>query len=106
MIYVQGRRWAPPCAQQSSLLVLRHGESNSTDESITEMNEDGSAVIHEARRRGLLRVTVLANTFYEAVGCTQPTFIINYWYLEASKVGPHAVNETFIPFRHNIIGPH
>lgn len=37
------------CVQQSSSLVLRHGKSNSTDESITEMNEDGSAVIHEAR---------------------------------------------------------
>lgn len=106
MIYVQGRRWAPPCTQQSSLLVLRHGKSNSTDESITEMNEDGSAMIHEARRRGLLRVTVLANTFCEAVGCTHWAFIINYWYLEASKVGPHAVNETFIRFRHNIIRPH
>lgn len=70
------------------------------------MNEDGSAMIHEARRRGLLRVTVLANTFCEAVGCTHWAFIIKYWYLEASKVAPHAVNETFIQFRHNIIRPH
>lgn len=38
----------PLCAA-SLLLVLRHGKSNSTDESITEMNEDDSAMIHEAR---------------------------------------------------------
>lgn len=39
------------------LLVLRHGKSNSTDESITEMNEDDRAMIHEARGLGLLQVT-------------------------------------------------
>lgn len=47
------------------LLALRHGKSNSTDESITEMNEDDSTMIHESRRLGLLEVTVFTNTFYK-----------------------------------------
>lgn len=65
MCEVRGER--PLCAADL-LLVLRHGKSNSTDESITEMNEDDSAVIHETRRQGLLRVTV----------CTDWTFIHFY----------------------------
>lgn len=60
MCKVRGER--PLCAA-ALLLVLRHGKSNSTDESITEMNEDDSAMIHEARRLGLLQVTVFTNTF-------------------------------------------
>lgn len=92
MCRVRGER--PLCAAVL-LLVLRHGKSNSTDESITEMNEDGSAMIHEARRLGLLQVTVFTNTFYKALCCTHWAFIINYWYLKASKVSSHAANETF-----------
>lgn len=50
MLEVRGER--PLCAA-GLLLVLRHGKGNSTDESITEMNEDDSAVIHETTRLGL-----------------------------------------------------
>ena len=49
MCEVGGER--PLCAADL-LPVLRHGKSNSTDESITEMNEDDSAMIHETRKAG------------------------------------------------------
>lgn len=47
---------SPQCAADL-LLGLRHGKSNSTDESITEMNEDGGVVIHENRGLGPARVS-------------------------------------------------
>lgn len=47
------------------LLVLRHGKSNSTDESITEMNEDDSAMIHESGGLRLHQVTAVTEAFYE-----------------------------------------
>lgn len=54
MFEVRGER--PRCAAVL-LSVLHHGKSNSTDESITEMNGDGSGMIHEARRPGLAPLT-------------------------------------------------
>lgn len=69
MFKVRGER--PRCAAVL-LPVLHHGKSNSTDESITEMNEDGSAMIHEARRPGLAPVTAFTNTFR----CTHWALII------------------------------
>lgn len=51
-----------PLGAAHLLPVLRHGKSNSTDESITEMNEDDSAVIHESRRGGGARVRVFTYT--------------------------------------------
>lgn len=54
----------PLCAADL-LLALRHGRGNPTDESITEMNGDGSVMIHEARRLGLFQVIVFMNAFYE-----------------------------------------
>lgn len=62
MCEVRGER---PLRAAVLLLVLRHGRSNSADESIAEMNEDDSAMIHEARRLGLLQVTVFTSTFYK-----------------------------------------
>lgn len=79
------------------LLVLRHGKSNSTDESITEVNEDDSTMIHEARRLGLLQVTVFTNTLYE-IKSTRPRTartghlccINNQWHLTTSKFSSRA----------------
>lgn len=51
----------PLCAT-GLLPGLHHGKSNSTDESITKMNEDDSAVIHESRKVGALQVRVLTYT--------------------------------------------
>lgn len=44
----------PPCARSGPpFLAWRHGKKAiPLDESITEMNEDGSAMMHEARRLG------------------------------------------------------
>lgn len=47
---------SPQCAADL-LLGLRHGKSNSTDESITEMNEDSGVVIHETGGLGPARVS-------------------------------------------------
>lgn len=59
MCGVRGER--PLCAADH-LLALRHGKSNSTDESIIEMNEGDSAMIHESRSLETLQAT---NTFYK-----------------------------------------
>lgn len=50
------RGQSPPCSADL-LLGLHHGKSNSTDESITEMDEDGGAVIHENGGLGPARVS-------------------------------------------------
>ena len=52
------------------------------------MNEDGSAMIHEARRPGLLQVTALIRLSYKRA------FILNNRLLKASKVRSLAANET------------
>lgn len=70
MTGVRGER--PRCAADL-LLALRHGKSNSTDESITEMNEDDDTMIHESGGRGLLRVTALTGRITSAELCTPPT---------------------------------
>lgn len=85
MFKVRGER--PRCAAVL-LPVLHHGKSNSTDESITEMNEDGSAMIREARRPGLVPVTAFANVLLRPLGAHY-----YYWSLKASKVSVHAANE-------------
>lgn len=64
---------APLCAADL-LHALRHGRSNCTDESITEMNEDDGAMIHEARRlKTPADHTVLrhftGNNIYKALNC-------------------------------------
>lgn len=59
MCEVRGER---PLCLANLLITLRHGKSNSADESITEMNEDDRAVMHEAKRTGELLVTVRKRT--------------------------------------------
>lgn len=105
MIYVRGGRSAAPCEQRSSLFsVASRQKSNPADESITEMNEDGSAMMHEARRLGsalgswcALALSVRFRTAHAG------RFIIKCGYVEASRVALWAANETFIQFRDNII---
>lgn len=73
MTEVRGER--PQCAADL-LLALRHGKSNSTDESITEMNEDDDTMIHERNGPGLLRVTAFTDAsckIRSAELCTRPS---------------------------------
>lgn len=95
----------PPRASSGPpFLAWRHGKKAiPLDESITEMNEDGSAMMHEARRLG------------SALGHDAPALSVRLWtthaghfimkcgYLEASRVALWAANEKFIQFKDNII---
>lgn len=87
-------------------LAWRHGKKAiPLDESITEMNEDGSTMMHEARRQGSASGHDAPALSVRLRTACAGRFIINCGYLEASRVALWAANETFIQFRDNIIRP-